>query len=445
MDADTQSALPDNVINNKPKKVSIKRNKRVREFLNDCSQNTISNAKVVRDGLDKNVANANVNAITKEFRIPLIDEVHLITTSLTLPQLKDICRFYKLRIGGKKDELLQRIKTFFENKKAMNTLQTAIKRKVARRWFDLHGPAVFKRDMCVNDMDLMGVDLVDIPLDQFFSFTEQGFTYGFDIASFTSLLMEARKHIHRCNPKNPYTRDEIDIENIKDYRDLLLLSSVYNRDTSIVHKDEQDNTTNNTTSANNGIGDGGSQYVNNNIHTVTDNVNVNIDINMATGVTQITGINHNTTTHTHAHANTNVELTPIQIEHEIVDMFIEIDTHGHYTNPNWVLDLSSEALKRFIKDMRDVFDYRAGLTDSVKRSIIPPAGHMGESNLRTWLIVTNDINLLRLKALKIMRKLVMSSNELQYRALGTFYVLTALTLSSYEAAQAMPWLYQSAL
>lgn len=438
MDADTQGVLPDNVIsNNKPKKVSIKRNKRVREFLNDCSQNTISNSKVVRDGVDKNDANVNANA--KEFRIPLIDEVHLITTGLTLPQLKDICRFYKLRIGGKKDELLQRIKTFFEHKKAMNTLQTAIKRTVTRRWFDLHGPAVFKRDMCVNDMDLMGVDLVDIPLDQFFSFTEQGFTYGFDIASFTSLLMEARNHIHRCNPKNPYTRDEIDIENIKDYRDLLLLSSVYNRDTSIVHKDEQDTT-------NNGNGNY-TQHVNNNIQTVTDNVNVNIDINMATGVTQITGINHNTTTHTHAHAhaNTNVELTPIQIEHEIVDMFIEIDTHGHYTNPNWVLDLNSEALKRFIKDMRDVFDYRAGLTDSVKRNIIPPAGHMGESNLRTWLIVTNDINLLRLKALKIMQKLVMSSTETQYRALGTFYVLTALTLSSYEAAQAMPWLYQSAL
>ena len=44
-----------------------------------------------------------------------------------------------------------------------------------------------------------------------------------------------------------------------------------------------------------------------------------------------------------------------------------------------------------------------------------------------------------------MIKLVTKGITDEYRSLGAFYVLTALTLSSSEAANAMPWLYQSAI
>ena len=44
-----------------------------------------------------------------------------------------------------------------------------------------------------------------------------------------------------------------------------------------------------------------------------------------------------------------------------------------------------------------------------------------------------------------MIKLVTKGITDEYRSLGAFYVLMALTLSSNEAAIAMPWLYQSAI
>ena len=42
-----------------------------------------------------------------------------------------------------------------------------------------------------------------------------------------------------------------------------------------------------------------------------------------------------------------------------------------------------------------------------------------------------------------MENLVNSGSEQSSKALGAFYVLSALTLVNYNAATALPWLYQS--
>jgi hypothetical protein len=138
-------------------------------------------------------------------------------------------------------------------------------------------------------------------------------------------------------------------------------------------------------------------------------------------------------------------VTPSEIENYIIELFSNIDSHGHYTDHNWLMNLSVERIKVFIKEMCDIFTYRAGLTDDVKRRIIPDRGEIGEGNIRHFLNNTDSINQLRFKAYIIMYKLVNRGISMQDRALGTFYVLTALTVASYQAAQAMPWLYQSTL
>ena len=66
-------------------------------------------------------------------------------------------------------------------------------------------------------------------------------------------------------------------------------------------------------------------------------------------------------------------------------------------------------------------------------------------NLNNWLNRQDNIWMLRSKALNYMIKLVTKGITDEYRSLGAFYVLMALTLSSNEAAIAMPWLYQSAI
>lgn len=159
----------------------------------------------------------------------------------------------------------------------------------------------------------------------------------------------------------------------------------------------------------------------------------------------IVGNNQNVNNNNNNNNSDEDTIQPAELEWGIINTFQEIDNHGHYTDYNWVMNLNVNSMKAFIRDMRDVFEYRAGLTDSVKRNILPPRGSINEHNLRTWLSMTNDLHLLRIKAFWIMRKLVFSGNTQEDRALGTLYVLTALTLSSQQAAQAMPWLYEAVL
>ena len=140
-------------------------------------------------------------------------------------------------------------------------------------------------------------------------------------------------------------------------------------------------------------------------------------------------------------------MTPEEVVASITDVFYIMDSHGHYTNPDWVLDMSVMNLKGFIRDMVEIFTYRANLSRNAMMRIIHPSGSLvaSTSRLRQWLRETFDADSLRHKAAFLMRKLVTSGLEQGDRDLGTLYVLTALTINSSGAASAMPWLYESAM
>ena len=140
-------------------------------------------------------------------------------------------------------------------------------------------------------------------------------------------------------------------------------------------------------------------------------------------------------------SNSNIELC-------ITNTFHKIDDLGHYTNPEWFFSLTLPKLRTFIRDIKEIFDFRAGISTSVKRYILPNTNgilEVSNVNLNNWLNRQDNIWMLRSKALNYMIKLVTKGITDEYRSLGAFYVLTALTLSSSEAANAMPWLYQSAI
>jgi hypothetical protein len=45
----------------------------------------------------------------------------------------------------------------------------------------------------------------------------------------------------------------------------------------------------------------------------------------------------------------------------------------------------------------------------------------------------------------ILHDLLYRSNQTEYQILGAYYILSALTLVSMQAADALPWLYESVL
>jgi hypothetical protein len=127
-----------------------------------------------------------------------------------------------------------------------------------------------------------------------------------------------------------------------------------------------------------------------------------------------------------------------------ITLFHDMDILGNYTNVEWFTSLTHMAVVRFITDLNDIWSYRANLSDTIKSEICPNHPElfrmMYMMDLRAVpLPIVQDI------ALNIIERLVRSGINRDSRALGSNFVLTALTLVNAEAAIALPWLFQSVL
>lgn len=138
-------------------------------------------------------------------------------------------------------------------------------------------------------------------------------------------------------------------------------------------------------------------------------------------------------------------MTPHQkMESDITDLFQKLDSLGNYTNRSWFTDLSIYRIVIFMRELKDIWFYRAQIPKEVLRSICPPAGNpfsFLENNSMRYNIST--LSEARSVSMKIMRNILYSSPDPEMQSLGAIYILSALTLVSTEAAIAMPWLYDS--
>lgn len=142
--------------------------------------------------------------------------------------------------------------------------------------------------------------------------------------------------------------------------------------------------------------------------------------------------------------NNNIESLSLkkQIELKAHDIFQKIDQFGHITDTSWFLDLSRHHLRKLIRELIDIWNYRASLTPEVKRSIYPPTGDpFNIINNNTFHSLEKEK--LQLLILKIFKNIITKSNDNNFRALGAFYILGAITLVNSNAAIALPWLYES--
>lgn len=131
------------------------------------------------------------------------------------------------------------------------------------------------------------------------------------------------------------------------------------------------------------------------------------------------------------------------IELRTISLFQTIDSLGNYSNANWFLSLNRNLLIKFVRELNDIWNYRAQLCIQTKRNICPPFGDPFR-NLSIQYINTEE-NLWNVKKviLEVMEKFVNSGIDKDSKALGAYYVLGALTLVNSEAATSLPWLFQS--
>jgi len=142
--------------------------------------------------------------------------------------------------------------------------------------------------------------------------------------------------------------------------------------------------------------------------------------------------------------NTNIPYQTAQQRHElrVLSLFQDIDSLGNYSSPQWFTCLNRTQLVKYLRELMDIWTYRAQLTDEAKIEICPPNGDPLR-NMNLNVIHNLNAESLQRFSLGAMENLVRNGTSQDNRALGAYYVLAALTLVNEDAAAALPWLYQS--
>lgn len=130
------------------------------------------------------------------------------------------------------------------------------------------------------------------------------------------------------------------------------------------------------------------------------------------------------------------------LELQTLSLFQEINNLGNYADHNWIWSLSRVNLVRYIRELYDIWAYRANLSNEVKRQICPPTGNPFH-DVAIHALPTLDRNRLRQAVLSVIQSMIVRSEDIPSRALGANYVLSALTLINENAAMSLPWLYQA--
>lgn len=136
--------------------------------------------------------------------------------------------------------------------------------------------------------------------------------------------------------------------------------------------------------------------------------------------------------------------TKQKIRNNIMKIFQEIDRLGVYaggTHINWFLDLNINSLKLFYKTLEDIWNYRANLTN-IQKSQIAPYQNMFPYSVYNFNKL-NNMNKMKNIILEEMEKLVFSSEEDEYKTLGSYYILIAFVEINPICASLMPWLIQA--
>ena len=310
-----------------------------------------------------------------EYTILKPGQEHLLSErNYRVTQLKDMCRHYGQRVSGNKDELTKRLYNCLRLTKYAVFIQKAIRQIIVKRYIKARGPALIKRNLCVNEQDFLTMEEVsDIPFAQFISYQDsQGKVYGFNLVSlYNWYLKMGRKKV-----LNPYTREELPSTLKDNVRYILKMAKGFGDDVEVSLEEEE------------------------------------------------------------MDAERQSELRAVSLFQAMSECTQYIVDH------TWLWTLGRMSLIRFIREVYDIWAYRAQLSDEVKRQICPPYGNPFRT-VSVHSLQVRSLDELRTTSLEIISRMVTSTHDEGSRGLGANYVLCALTLVNETAAIQFPWLYQS--
>jgi len=338
-----------------------------------------------------------------------------------LDELKSIAKSYRLHITGTKPVLIQRIEGYFYHIKYATLIQRIFRGYIVRVSFSLRGQGYSDRSRCVNETDPCTLEtMCEIPREYFFSYAdEKNLIYGFNIISLIQLLKTTKKI------ENPYNREVLSKEIVKNIIRLYKLISI------IFPCAESEN-------------DVVAPQINEQqIHSVTithrhAEVQQNrMRINSANDARAIRAPIYEEI------VNRLRIMREKNTQTRIIEMFMEIDQLGNYTQSAWFSNLDRREYVRLYRCLYDIWNYRAHLSYEMKRNIciIDDPFH----NVFNEAMYYHDISLNRIRdaCITVFENMIFTGIDDEHRKLGVLHALRALTLVSVPARHAMPWLYES--
>jgi len=371
-------------------------------------------------------------------------------------ELKEMCAiiqrdfdYKKVKLSGTKGELRQSVYNFYHHTLHCIKIQLKFHSFLRRKLNNLRGPALNNREICINETDFYSLDPIrDIPNQQFFSYEEiakeegnskKSCYYGFDIASIYNLILSdngveneyalSRRLIFN-ESNNPYNRNKIMPNVVRDILKIIKLDRILNRKRVITKnkKMTKNQMMNNNVNNNN---NNNYEYDNNNYVAENDNNNAIMGSGMNIALPQDV-------------------LTPHQrFRQHVLRLFQTINALGHYSDLEWFIALTYEQHITFLRELIDIWNYRAELSPQARRTIYPPYGDPFPHYVLGWVthqfyIYLSPENIININ-LTVIERFITSAVSEADRCLGSNFILCALTLVSIPAREALPWLYQSVM
>ena len=329
---------------------------------------------------DTRKSKSNKKMTDESFRMISMSEYDLVKTNkYKVSQLKAICKFYQMKVSGNKEELITRIYNYLKNSLYAIKIQRRARGHLLRKYIHSCGPSLKNRKLCINDTDFASLEPVgEIPFNQFFSFTDD------------------KNNIYGC--------------------DIVSFYGLLQKKTIAVNKSNKV-----------ALNPYTREVINNELRS---------KFSLRLRLARVNRIEHIV-----------IEEPEIvdhvkQMEFKVIELFQYINELGNYADSKWFTDLSKNMTIIFIREMYDIWTYRAQLSTSVMREIVPPHGNPF-TGASLHLAQSQSEEYVKKQAVRIIELMVKSGHTEENRSLGAFYVLSALTLVSDPARIALPWLFQS--
>ena len=336
-----------------------------------------------------------------------------------IPDLKSIAKNLRIHFTCTKPVLIERIKNHFNRVSNIIVIQRVIRGHMVRKCFQLRGDGFYDRSICINDSDPCTLEpLSELDHELFFSYRDnKGHIYGFNIISLITFLKTTKKI------ENPYTREVLDKDTVDRVIHLYKIICIIFSD--IIKENDAPIITN--------------QHIN--------------SINVTQRYSQV-NTNNTRTQYVMNQINTPVyqdlvaKLERVRartIQERINELFIEIDQLGNYTHSSWFSELTRGEYFRLYRCLYDIWNYRAHIPYSIKRGICiicDPFYNIIPYTTNNYLYSLSYHDIQR-ACLAVFENMIYCGLDIEYRRIGTFHALSALTLVSPTARLAMPWLYES--